>query len=280
MNKPVSVIIPTFNRVKTIANSIQSVLEQSYENLEIVVIDDGSTDDTESLVNEIIEANRNKIRYFKLDNNHGAAYARNFGVNKAKYDIIAFNDSDDLWHSDKLEKQMNFLSEHPDSILVYCAYALKHNLADSAYRKVPSDPIDSDRSGETTFLELLYNNTIGTPTMLLNKKAFLSIGGFDTSMRVLEDWDLAVKLAIIGKIRYQDEILVSVYAAADENRMSFSRENLFKYRCKMLSKYKNELAELNILKIYIDGVIAHAERFAYTDKAKEILKEYEFGEYL
>ena len=99
MNKPVSVIIPTFNRVKTIANSIQSVLEQSYENLEIVVVDDGSTDDTESLVNEIIEANRNKIRYFKLDNNHGAAYARNFGVNKAKYDIIAFNDSDDLWHS-------------------------------------------------------------------------------------------------------------------------------------------------------------------------------------
>ena len=111
--QPVSVIIPTYNRGYRIAHSIQSVLNQSHSELEVIVVDDGSTDDTRELIAAIGDS---RIKYHRLEENRGAANARNVGVSLASYDIIAFNDSDDIWHPDKLEKQLSYWKDNPECV--------------------------------------------------------------------------------------------------------------------------------------------------------------------
>ena len=103
----VSVIIPTYNRAHLIKRSAESVLNQTYTNLELIIVDDGSTDDTEEVVKTL---NDNRVTYIKQPN-QGACAARNNGIDHAKGEFIAFQDSDDVWHEDKLEKQIKCLKE-------------------------------------------------------------------------------------------------------------------------------------------------------------------------
>lgn len=271
LNDGISVIIPTFNRKNYILNSVNSVLNQTYHNLEVIVVDDGSEDGTEVLFNDYTDV---RLRYFRLKSNHGVAYARNFGVEHARYDVIAFNDSDDLWHEDKLQRQMVYWNKHEDDILVYCAYAMKENLNDKKFIKAPVEPISSSEYGQETFLYLLNQNTIGTPTILMKKNAFLQIGGFDTSLPALEDWDLAVRLSIIGNIGYLDEILVSVDAAIRPDRLSVRGNSYYTARCAILSKYESELAGIGILDVYLNSIKEKARFEGNNEKVNEIINHF------
>ena len=110
MNALVSIITPSYNSAKFIAETIQSVQNQTYKNWEMIIVDDGSSDETESVVLSIIQ-NDNRIQFYKLTQNSGPAVARNTGIEKAKGNYIAFLDSDDLWKPQKLEKQLLFMEE-------------------------------------------------------------------------------------------------------------------------------------------------------------------------
>ena len=112
----VSVIIPTYNRADKLLGSVKSVLNQTYKNLKLIIVDDASTDDTERVVSEI---NDERIFYHKLEKNIGAAGARNAGVKLSDSKLIAFHDSDDKWLPDKLEKQVKYLTDHPSFDMVY-----------------------------------------------------------------------------------------------------------------------------------------------------------------
>ena len=112
----VSVIIPTYNRADTIKRSIESVLSQSYQDFEIIIIDDGSTDDTYRVVKEIRDT---RICYIKGDKRMGANAARNIGVQRAKGEFIAFQDSDDIWRKDKLENQRVVCAVKVEVYVVY-----------------------------------------------------------------------------------------------------------------------------------------------------------------
>ena len=118
-NKPlVSVILPTFNRAKLLSRAINSVLKQSYYNLECIVVDDGSIDNTEKVVKSI---NDNRIVYLKHNYNKHASAARNTGIAKSKGKFIAFLDDDDQWLPKKLEKQISLIQKLPPSVgLIYC----------------------------------------------------------------------------------------------------------------------------------------------------------------
>ena len=117
----VSVIIPTYNRVHTLPVSVESVLRQTYHNLEVIVVDDGSTDKTENYVRGLTDS---RVRYVRNTGQHGPAAARNLGVRLARGEYVAFQDSDDEWHPDKLEKQMPILLNPKERIdIVYCEYA-------------------------------------------------------------------------------------------------------------------------------------------------------------
>ena len=120
MNKPlVTVIIPTYNRAKTIERSINSVLSQSYSNLELIVVDDGSSDNTKSVVENIDDS---RVRYI-WQNNSGACAARNNGINNARGEYIAFNDSDDTWKPNKLEKQLEVVTKTGADV-VFCKLSI------------------------------------------------------------------------------------------------------------------------------------------------------------
>lgn len=107
MNEPlISVIIPSYNRAFILTDAINSVLLQTYKNIELLFVDDCSTDNTEEIVKNITDS---RFHYIRLEKNSGACTARNRGIKEAKGDYIAFNDSDDQWHIDKLEKQLSFL---------------------------------------------------------------------------------------------------------------------------------------------------------------------------
>ena len=112
----ISVVIPSYNRENTISNSIESVLKQTYSDIEVIVVDDGSTDKTEDIVKGIGD---NRIRYIKLEKNSGACVARNIGIMNANGSYIAFQDSDDIWHPDKLEKQYQAIKKY-NADLVFC----------------------------------------------------------------------------------------------------------------------------------------------------------------
>lgn len=199
-NDYVSIVMPTYNRAKTIKNSLMSIINQTYQNFEIVVVDDCSTDDTQS----VIESLDDRIKYVRLDSNHGPSYARNEGVKHATYDLIAFNDSDDVWRANKLEKQMEKMAESPEYSLVYCAYEYK---GPNGVMRFPNNVAREELEGRIT-KSIIKKNTIGTPTVLVKKECFLSVGGFDTNLKSLEDWEFAIRFSKKYCVGYVDEVLV------------------------------------------------------------------------
>lgn len=115
--EPVSIILPTYNRADKLGDAIGSVLAQNYETFELLVIDDGSTDQTETLINSYEDK---RVRYYRMEKNSGQSKARNVGMQMAKYDYLAFEDSDDMWRQGKLEAQMDtMLHADPDIGMVY-----------------------------------------------------------------------------------------------------------------------------------------------------------------
>ena len=116
MNDLISVVIPTYNRKDKLPACIQSVLAQTYANLEVIVVDDASTDGTQHLFDAPGDP---RVHYVRYEQNRGACYARNLGAQRAHGSILAFQDSDDLWHADKLPKQYDLLMA-TGADLCYC----------------------------------------------------------------------------------------------------------------------------------------------------------------
>ena len=226
LNNKISVIIPTFNREKTIVDSIKSVLNQSYRNIELIVVDDGSTDNTESLVKSIKDR---RLKYIKLEHNNGACYARNIGIERARGKYIAFQDSDDVFHQDKLKKQLNNLKSNK-SDLDFCKIRW-HN--QDSFLDIPNeDTIEKLATGN--IMELLCRgNFISTQAILAKKEVFKDIK-FDISLPRLQDYDLVLRISPFYKISYTNEILVDLYKYGDN--ISFSVEKLKKACLIMIKK--------------------------------------------
>ncbi len=262
-NQLVSVIIPTYNRAGTIEKSIRSVLKQTYSNIEIVVVDDGSTDNTEEIVCAIEDS---RIRYIKAKENRGASAARNLGVREAKADIIAFHDSDDSWHDDKLEKQIRYLLLHPDYKMVYCAYCLQRY--NGEFVKVPYLGTYGNLEGDILGT-LLVNNTIGTPTMVMYKKCFEELHGFDETMECLEDWEFAIRFSRSYLIGYIDEILMDAFLL--QGGISSNVANFCLNRCKMITKYKTELLQRELFDRVVMDLFKRAEGWGALELVKKLL---------
>lgn len=231
MKPIVSVVIPTYNRYGVLANSIESVLAQTYKDFELIVVDDGSTDDTSDLMKKYLVDER--VRYIQLEKNAGVSNARNVGVENARGEWIAFQDSDDCWRPDKLRIQMEYIAQHPNCGMVYSAFGY-HMPDEEEIRKIPN----GNHSGDL-MSNLLICNRIGAPTIVVKKELFISLGGFDLSYPALEDWDFAIKAAATSEIGYVDEILVDAHYT--EGSISRSVFNYYQARCMLIAAYKEEL---------------------------------------
>ena len=189
----VSIIMPAYNSSRWISDSIQSVFEQNYVQWELLIVDDGSTDNTKNIVKDFL--NDKRIKYFYQDN-YGPAVARNLGISKASGKYLAFLDSDDLWKPNKLELQLNYLKNNPDCCLIHTNYStFESNTQNSKpFRQTPwfSNWDENER--------LLMFDTIGTLTVFTKTQLIKNLGGFRNDFHGTEDWDLWIRVSKEGKI--------------------------------------------------------------------------------
>jgi glycosyltransferase involved in cell wall biosynthesis len=181
----VSVIIPAYNQARFLESSLQSVFTQSYSNLEIIVVDDGSTDETSVVADRHVE----RIRYIRQDN-QGLAGARNTGIRAANGEFIGLLDADDQWLPSYLETMVSVATSHPEAAVYYCnARAMDvngHNLP-----QLLGGPV---RPPGTMRDSLLRANFLIPSTILARRPILLEAGLFDQSLRSCEDWDLWLRL--------------------------------------------------------------------------------------
>lgn len=266
MDEKISVIIPVYNREKVIDRAVRSVLNQTYDNYEILVVDDGSSDHTQTVVEQIAD---DRIRYIRLEQNHGAGYARNIGIQESKYDYIAFLDSDDEWKRFKLELQMQRMRELPEEVgLVYCRMSGERG---GGRGRFCMPPYSCDRSlleGDM-FRFLLVQNVIGTPTMLVRRKCLEQTGGFKESLRCIEDYELVLRIARDWQIGFVDEELAEIHKT--EGSLSCRVEDQLVSGCYIVSKYRREMAAFGILDLVKDNITELAGKHGVQEEIAELL---------
>lgn len=211
-NDLVSVILPTYNRANFITRAVNSVLGQSYKNLELIIIDDGSTDETKIILDKY-DVNVNYI----YQNNSGAASARNTGVKAAEGKYIAFIDSDDTWHSDKIEKQLKYFYKQKE--IGICFTNANLNQPDGTVEKKP-EFIKHTENAIFGIKEIFLDPYFGLPTVMIKKDIFSEIGLFDESLKTAEDLDLFLRAGLITKAGYIHDKLVEVYISFDSLSLS------------------------------------------------------------
>lgn len=256
----VSVIIPTYNRAGTIMRSIQSVMEQSYSEWELIIVDDGSTDHTEDIVKSVTEQDT-RVRYIPCPENKGQAYARNTGIQTARGEYIAFQDSDDCWMPDKLQRQMSMMEAHPEYGLVYGQVVYDEN----GRLSVPYPPTDA---GEQIFKACLKQNQIGTPTMLVRKAVFDKIGMFDTTLAALEDYELALRITKHFSTGFIAAPVLKAYKSAD----SVSRDlgNHLIASSIILKKYEKDIRENHLWDYKLTALLEMARQYDVLEDLEDI----------
>ncbi len=201
----VSVVIPTYNRADLLPRAVDSVLNQTYENLEVIVVDDGSTDNTEEVIKDYTDP---RVRYIKLEENRGQNPARNVGIRAADGEFIANQDSDDKWLPEKLEKQMEVYLEDPDvPKLVYTK--VRGRFKDGTTVTVPEKWVDNKEG--YVHDQLLRGNFVSTVGMLTEEKCLKKVGYWDEELPRMTDWDLALRLSKHFEFRLVDEVLVLAF---------------------------------------------------------------------
>ena len=220
----ISVIIPAYNRVATLARAIDSVLEQSYRADEIIVVDDGSSDATSEVAKVYSEV------ILLRQKNMGASSARNNGVMMAANAWIAFLDSDDAWHAKKLAFQVAY---HQKNRASKCLYT--DEMWMSGEREIPV-PKKYHKTETLRFEEALGFSNIPTSSVLMEKKLFERLGGFDESLEVCEDYDLWLRVLREEKIDLVPQKLTYRYLGAD-NRLSMRYPETDRFRVKALEKH-------------------------------------------
>jgi glycosyltransferase involved in cell wall biosynthesis len=200
MKPLVSVIIPNYNYAHYLPAAIDSVLGQSYPNLEMIVVDDGSQDDSEEIVKQFGE----RVRFIKQQN-QGVAMARNRGVSVSKGQLIAFLDADDLWLPSKLEKQVQRILDDAEIGLVHCAL----EEIDSEGKSLRTDISGMD--GWVAKEMLLFRQTVirGSGSCgLVPRETFDLVGGFDSRLSTAADWDFCYRVALRQRVSFVPEPLV------------------------------------------------------------------------
>ena len=202
MGRLVTVIIPTYNSEKYIRECLESVFSQGYKNIEVIVVDDGSTDDTGQIVKDY-----HSCRYYKKENG-GPASARNFGIQMAKGECIAFLDADDVWFNGKLAAQVAEIEKEGHSGLVY---SFSGNFMDDPSEVHDNDDFPCNVSHEgNVFKKLYWHNFIRTSTVLVKKECFDRCGIFneEADFFAVEDYDMWLRIAKEYKVACVPEVMV------------------------------------------------------------------------
>jgi glycosyltransferase involved in cell wall biosynthesis len=194
----VSVVIPAYNAAGYIGAAVDSVLNQTFDQLEVIVVDDGSTDDTAAVVADMSD----RVRCLRQPNS-GVSAARNKGIGESRGRYVAFLDADDVWLPEKLTKQLDALAAAPGSALCYSPFLVSDS--DLRQIEVRSRGIHGDPLEEL----LVEGNVVGSPsTVVCRREVVQEAGGFDPQLSQCADWDMWVRLAALTQFTRVDQPLV------------------------------------------------------------------------
>lgn len=209
----VSVVIPTHNRCDLLQRAIKSVQSQSYTDLEIIIVSDGSTDETEKIVGTLADLDH-RIRLIAYHPAKGGNTARNIGIEAANGEYIAFLDDDDEWLPEKIEKQLEVMKSDPEIGLVYTGVQILY------VNEVISYNTKARNSGDM-HTEILLDNFIGTTSTVMLKKDILPYTGmFDINLRALQDYDLWIRVCQKCRVGVVPEELIRYYNYTGTNQIS------------------------------------------------------------
>lgn len=232
----VSVIIPTYKSANIISRAVESVLNQTYKHIEILVIDDNSPDWPERAETEIVMQNYtgySNIRYIKHSENKNGAAARNTGIQHSKGEYIAFLDDDDWFMPVKIEKQIDFLNEHPEFNGVYC-------FAERGGKPIPTIPY----KGDVTKQLLLMQSRLFTPTLLLRAYSIKAINGFDVTFKRHQDYEMLLRYFKSGSmIGCVEDVLVGIGIDGVSNHLN--ADKLYKLKVNFINKFIHYIEEIN-----------------------------------
>ena len=230
----VSVVIPTYNSATMVVQAVESVLSQTYHDFEILVVDDGSTDNTQQAIGRFGDL----VRYFK-QKNQGVSAARNAGIKQARGEYIAFLDSDDIWLPDKLAEQVPWLNTDPNVGLVYCDWSVVSNgcVAHSSFlRHLPAN------SGDV-FDDLIQSGFILTSGVVVRRACLDDVGDFDKSLTIAQDYDLWLRISYRWQVQ-----LVSKCLFTKRNLAGSLSSSLSKTALERIALFKKTLRSLPGLK--------------------------------
>ena len=222
----VSIVMPAYNAQDYIKQSIQSVINQTYDNWELLVINDGSSDKTVAVVESFKDS---RIILFS-QKNFGVSKARNYGIKKAKGKYIAFLDSDDLWKKEKLYIQASYMEKYKNIVLTYSDYdsfIMKNDIIENKQLYPFNIKNNHDR--------LLIFNYIATLTVMVKKDTLQSVNSFDILLFGPEDWDLWIRISKVGQIDFINQKL-ALYREHKDG-ISKNRKRQLEQEYKVLSKY-------------------------------------------
>ncbi len=225
----VSVVIPTYNRARYLPRAIESVLIQKGPQWELLIVDDGSTDNTASVLNRYV-SNPN-IRLLK-QSHQGVSAARNLGVSQSKADIIAFLDSDDEWLKGKLEAQLAFMHENGYQIVQTREIWIRNGVR-------VNPPKHLCKMADSVFSPSLQRCMITPSSVMMTKRLFNAFGGFDESMIICEDYDLWLRITAKHPVGLVEKDYLKRYGG-HEDQLSASEPGLDVYRIRALVKLLEE----------------------------------------
>jgi len=227
----ITVIIPTHNRAEFLKRAIKSVLAQTWQDFELIIVDDASTDDTANVVRDYQDE---RILYHRHDSNLGAPASRNTGIAKARGDYIALLDDDDELFPRKLEKQMQKYAEVAASVgLIYTGHEVRNSMGKLLHSRLPEGKTRGD-----VRLRLLLGPAFPSHTPLIRRDCFKLTGGFDDFLTSCQDWDMWKRISEHYEFDYVPEVLSTTYQHDHQISSDFSA--MIPGRIRMVEKHWEE----------------------------------------
>jgi len=254
----VSVIIPTYNREKLVQRALKSVLAQTYPTLDVIIVDDASTDDTRERIMAFQEIDQ-RIRYIRHEQNRGAQAARNTGFRAANGSIIAFLDSDNEWLPQKIEKQSALLTTQTFSPgVVYCGFVRVGADGQMINEYVP-------RYRGNVYKQVLHDWLTDTSTLVIRREVLGKIGGVNEGLLAYHEWDLCIQLARECEFDYVPESLTIYH---EHNLPSISKDlmvDALGYQ-KIVEQYKDDILRENGRRALSSHYLKIARLFILSDQ--------------
>ncbi|WP_312389848.1 glycosyltransferase family A protein [Chryseobacterium sp.] len=234
----ISVIIPIYNAERTIVNALNSIKAQTIgvNEFEVIVVNDGSSDESENIVKTYVKENPEMNLQLINQENGGVSKARNIGLKHSKGELVALLDSDDEWHSDKIEKQLNYLNNKSLDIDFLASRRNNHKIL------LPYEVVNN--LAEITFSKLLIRNEAQPSTVIFKRKIIENTGFFNDDQRYAEDVNYWMKISKNNKMYILDESLV----IAGGGKRTFGVSGLSANLKEMKNGYKRNLKEMYALK--------------------------------